>query len=162
MATTLDDKLPAFQKYLLEKNLAEAKNWRNIDKEGQTINADPSRPEAGITSTGLRANRRRPAGNDGGAPLGYFFPLAAAFFCSLALSFRLLSRLLLLRSSSFVRSTFLCLLINLLNPLSGADDVDGMDRGRLQRGVDPRQNAGSGGCGEGGQEPRDGNGHRIP
>jgi len=26
MATTLDDKLPAFQKYLLEKNLAPAKN----------------------------------------------------------------------------------------------------------------------------------------
>jgi hypothetical protein len=26
MATTLDDKLPAFQKYLLEKNLAPGKN----------------------------------------------------------------------------------------------------------------------------------------
>jgi hypothetical protein len=26
MATTFDDKLPAFQKYLLEKNLAPAKN----------------------------------------------------------------------------------------------------------------------------------------
>jgi len=26
METTLDDKLPAFQKYLLEKNLAPAKN----------------------------------------------------------------------------------------------------------------------------------------
>jgi hypothetical protein len=41
MGTTFDDKLPAFQKYLLEKNPAEAKNWRNIDKEGQTINAAP-------------------------------------------------------------------------------------------------------------------------
>jgi hypothetical protein len=104
METTFDDKLPAFQKYLLEKNLAPAKNvpfyahwvsrfldyarrnefsaleYQKVDhfrlisgifiiigeiltRKNRRSTLSPSRPEAGITSTGLRANWRCPAKN---------------------------------------------------------------------------------------------------
>ena len=93
-----------------------------------------------------------------GPPFFYFFPLVGA--CGpFSRSFRLLSRLLRLRSSSFFRSIRLCLPIKppryLVHSAFRPDDVHGVNRGRLHRRVDPCQDTGSDRRGKSRQEPAD-------